>query len=78
MNLTSECLGSWVLIDLGLGLGKSVGINELDKGSLTNLCFACGTNVGILGDMGLPIIHNSSTRVRWAVREALLVPWGLR
>ena len=68
LNVTLVWMGSWVLLNEGALW------NKLDEGCVL-LRLAGGTNLWVLGDVCLAIVHNGSGIIRWALRECCLVPW---
>jgi len=62
LNVTLVWMGSWILLNEGALW------NKLDE-SLVLLRLAGGTNMWVLGDVCLAIVHNGSARVSWALRE---------
>jgi hypothetical protein len=72
LNITGEWFGSWVLLNEG---GVWI-LHELDEGCIL-LHSAGGTDIWVLGNVGLAIVHDGSGIVRRALRECLLVPWSL-
>ena len=62
LDFASHGASSWILLNEG-GV-----VNELDEGSIL-LHSAGSTNIWVLGDVGLTVIHDGSTSVGWALWE---------